>query len=687
MKVKSFLVSLLASLAIVGCSDEEVISVDSEVDKNGTVAFADVPAYITVSFSGSSNSSRAEVNGDKDGDAEDSGHHNVGLKAESQINEFAVIIKGVDEDGNDAANTGVAKVVNADSFEKGGSENEPVYTSKTPFKVLAGNHKVLIIANPVEGIKTAIENAKGYSEMAGLYNNLIAGKISDYVGESVTEQGRVAAVSSSGEGKTGFMMCNREEVSVRATKDNTQANPAKANVFLERVVSKISFRPTTIEGQSEANTYPITFNLTKYAYTVFNVQGVDDENRWFVLCRDAVGNLIAVYLGQNQPESESLNNENYIFEIEMQTSDDGAYEVYKALKGEDGDWIVSGNDLKEQQLLANGDKPESIPEDDIYYVPDGETNWKPEPVLDVVYKEINDYEVILDGYYITNLNNDLYVVRHTTTNATAETVVPFGYLDGNNYIADPYFAKKNSAGTEMNNNGDNNSGNFGETWFYNTLGYVHWLIDNPDASGKGDDKFMEIPKMPANSNDYKNSEHFAGETDNPGYDMMYCFENTVRSDKQKHGLTTGIVFRGKVVAPNNGGEIPTLYQYDGKVYSDLKEIAKYYGPANEDLTELDENSENADIIAAGVKIYRNDYCYYYTSQIKHFDNGDNNVAGIMEFAIVRNNIYSLAVKNIEGLGDATVNPDPDVDNESAVGYIDVEAKILPWIVRYQDIEF
>ena len=59
----------------------------------------------------------------------------------------------------------------------------------------------------------------------------------------------------------------------------------------------------------------------------------------------------------------------------------------------------------------------------------------------------------------------------------------------------------------------------------------------------------------------------------------------------------------------------------------------------------------------------------------------------MEFAIVRNNIYSLAVSNIKSIGDAVVNPDPDVDNESEVGYIEVTANILPWIVRYNDIEF
>ena len=90
----------------------------------------------------------------------------------------------------------------------------------------------------------------------------------------------------------------------------------------------------------------------------------------------------------------------------------------------------------------------------------------------------------------------------------------------------------------------------------------------------------------------------------------------------------------------------------------------------------------------GVKIYQGGKCYYYTSQIKHYDDGNNTTNGVMEFAIMRNNIYSLAVTGIQHIGDANLdgfNPaDPD---ESATAWIQVNAKILPWIVRFTDVEF
>ena len=183
---------------------------------------------------------------------------------------------------------------------------------------------------------------------------------------------------------------------------------------------------------------------------------------------------------------------------------------------------------------------------------------------------------------------------------------------------------------------------------------------------------------------------------NPNHDpstigtlLQYSFENGVTAENQLHGLTTGIVFKGKVRGSEN---LPTMYQYGTEVYIDLNEIIKAYGPANEAIAALkDQNGKVTEdatkIKAAGIKIYDDDECYYYTNQIKHFDNGDNNVAGNMEFAIVRNNIYSLAVTDIKGIGDAAINPDPSIENETTIAYIKVEAKKVPWTVRFNNIKF
>lgn len=86
------------------------------------------------------------------------------------------------------------------------------------------------------------------------------------------------------------------------------------------------------------------------------------------------------------------------------------------------------------------------------------------------------------------------------------------------------------------------------------------------------------------------------------------------------------------------------------------------------------------------------FCYYYYWN-RHNDNNNNGVMGPMEFAVVRNNVYKLAVTRIEQLGHPRVtenDPDPvDPDNPDEVGdvYITLSVEVLPWTVRVNNIEF
>ncbi len=65
----------------------------------------------------------------------------------------------------------------------------------------------------------------------------------------------------------------------------------------------------------------------------------------------------------------------------------------------------------------------------------------------------------------------------------------------------------------------------------------------------------------------------------------------------------------------------------------------------------------------------------------------------MEFSVVRNNVYKLAVTKINRLGHPRVsenNPDPvdpDDPNEKGDVYLNVSVEVLPWTVRENNIEF
>ncbi|MDE5723866.1 MAG: fimbria major subunit [Paramuribaculum sp.] len=90
--------------------------------------------------------------------------------------------------------------------------------------------------------------------------------------------------------------------------------------------------------------------------------------------------------------------------------------------------------------------------------------------------------------------------------------------------------------------------------------------------------------------------------------------------------------------------------------------------------------------------YKGYFCYYYYWN-RHNDNNIPGVMGPMEFAVVRNNVYKISVDKIRRIGHPrrTENdPDPqtpDTPDEESDVYLDVQVKTLPWVVRYNSVEF
>lgn len=82
-----------------------------------------------------------------------------------------------------------------------------------------------------------------------------------------------------------------------------------------------------------------------------------------------------------------------------------------------------------------------------------------------------------------------------------------------------------------------------------------------------------------------------------------------------------------------------------------------------------------------IKEYTNGKCYY-PYWIRHANNDKANVMGIMEFGIVRNNIYDLTIEGISGFGlSSTDVPDPDTPDEEKNYYLKVNLFVRDWVVR------
>lgn len=251
----------------------------------------------------------------------------------------------------------------------------------------------------------------------------------------------------------------------------------------------------------------------------------------------------------------------------------------------------------------------------------------------------------------------------------------------------------------------------------------NWVVDT-DWANKTKAGFNAQLEAPANWR----WTSLSGLTANDNYDgdyKIWCYakENTVPSiDAQKHDVSTGVVFKAEITAGEDArAEVKAaltsgkrIYVFNNKLYgtwADVKTAAVAGTDANLQAAynqaaaglEADAEPAAAAAAAAGFTGYSADggkyYTYYYYWN-RHNDNLKPYDMGIMEFAVVRNNVYKLCVESISKFGhptpptDPTHPTDPDPDpvepddpDESVNYYFTVTVKVLPWTVRINNIEF
>ncbi len=273
--------------------------------------------------------------------------------------------------------------------------------------------------------------------------------------------------------------------------------------------------------------------------------------------------------------------------------------------------------------------------------------------------------VTLDRHYVVNLAKYYYLFRHAAVLTTMDEPKwslseNFGIVkDKDGYVIDPYFFSKTIDASNFTNQDKYYEHYFGN---YNNPNAVTWTAFKPAAP--------------------------AGAI--PNYNTIYCLENCMLAPAQKNGYSTGVIFDAKFEPYNNVYHLNTfnvlelvtdkskypeiLYYYNYKFYDSAEALAYAVGVSTVTTTNLEAYQAK--------KFEKTDdgYHCYYNYWIRHVDNNDPTVMGIMEFGIVRNNNYQMVITKISGLGDNELIVIPDKPDEGETN-LKVLLNVKPWIVR------
>ncbi|MDF9830793.1 Mfa1 family fimbria major subunit [Parabacteroides sp. PF5-6] len=197
----------------------------------------------------------------------------------------------------------------------------------------------------------------------------------------------------------------------------------------------------------------------------------------------------------------------------------------------------------------------------------------------------------------------------------------------------------------------------------------------------------------------------------------YALENTMAPEEQWEDVTTRALVRANFVPSNKDIEAgDSYYFYGGAAFtygqleamyngtmlwptapSGLKEVVTkavgegFFGGTANAMTARSTSGETSD----GQLGYYQNGISYYAVKIRHFDdalssnepevNTNPDFMNFGRWGVVRNNMYQLTLKNVNGPGKPTI-PDPEGPDDKKQYWLSVDIQVLPWVVRTQDID-
>ncbi len=292
----------------------------------------------------------------------------------------------------------------------------------------------------------------------------------------------------------------------------------------------------------------------------------------------------------------------------------------------------------------------------------------------------NIKDITLKNYYVVNARKEGYYFRHVDKESSATNPLTEANYGNSSatlpYVTDPKTYNKTYTSTPALANS-----------------YGDWYLQGSSAFG--------LSSFGTFSGTY---------TDMPGYSSgavetkvaAYCYENTMLKDKQKNGYTTGIVFKAEIApskmmqkkSSGDGveetttiGSIGEIFYHSGIFYKDIEALKAAGVLLADGTTSSSASGALTDLKKNDVQCFLKGntdgkFICYYPYWIKHLPS--DTAEDVMEFGIVRNNVYQVTVTGIQGVGKDGVTEDIITDTETddpTTVLLNVKLSIKPWVVR------
>ena len=294
----------------------------------------------------------------------------------------------------------------------------------------------------------------------------------------------------------------------------------------------------------------------------------------------------------------------------------------------------------------------------------------------------NITNITLTGYYVVNARKEGYYFRHVDKESTATNPLTEANYGNSTtslpYVVDPKTYSKTYSGTPAALAGS----------------YADWYLQGSGAFG-----LLSFGSFGGTYTAMPGYSSAAAETKV----AAYCYENTMLKDKQKNGYTTGIVFKAEI-APSkmmqkkagSGGveenstftSMSEIYYHSGIFYKNIEALTAAGVLLADGTTSSSASGAPADLKKNDVQCFKRGdtngkFICYYPYWIKHIPS-ENTAEDVMEFGIVRNNVYKVTVTGIQGVGKDGVTEDIITDTETddpTTVLLNVKLSIKPWTVR------